>query len=89
MTASRRNRLRLLLLAAAGGTALAVCVFFAWQGQWVQFGGFVASLAAIRKAPGRRWSYISHWVLPLSLSYGIVLCGSIFWGLRRLRKGAR
>ena len=86
MTAARRFR---LLLLAAWAAALACAIAFAVRGDWTRFGGFVAGLPAAWKSGGYRRAYLAHWIPPALIAYVFLLCGSIFFGLRRLRKGAR
>ena len=85
MTSASRFR---LLLFAGWVAALAAGVVFAVRGEWTGFGAFVAGLPAGLKVGGYRRAYLAHWVLPGLGVYVIVLCGGIFFGLRRLRKGA-
>jgi hypothetical protein len=82
-------RLFRILLVAGWVLAFAAGAFFVVTGQWTQFGAFVAGLPAGWKAPGFRRAYLAHWLLPALAAYVILLCGSIFLGLRRMRKGAR
>ena len=76
---------------AALGCAAAIvaCLILVHRGDWRQFGAVFAALASAWKAPGRRWAYLSHWILPFLLSYATVLLTGIFFGLRRLKRGAR
>jgi len=83
-----RHRFRLLLL-VLWGIALLAGAGLVRRGEWAQFGGFLAGLPASWKAGGPRRVYLAHWVLPMLTAYVLLLCGSIFFGLRRLRKGAR
>jgi len=89
MTTTQRRRIRLYLLVVACATAWALCALIVYRGEWTDFVRFVATLPAGQKVPGLRWAWVSRWIVPTALTYGIVLCGSIFLGLRRLRKGAR
>jgi hypothetical protein len=72
-----------LAAALAAGAVLAV------RGEWAQFGASVWALPAGWKQGGYRRAYLEHWILPALGAYVIVLCGGIFFGLRRLRSGAR
>ena len=56
---------------------------------WAQFGSFLAESIRGWKTGSYRRLYLAHWVLPMLLAYTLMLCGGIFLGLRRLRKGAR
>lgn len=67
---------------------MTACVFLMVRGQWTEFGRFVMGLPGNWRNPGYRRAYVSHWIVPLAMAYIVVLCGSIFWGLRRLRRGA-
>ena len=86
MISPRRFRWSLVgarVLALLAGTLLVE------RGKWAGFGGFLAGLPAGLKTGGYRRTYLAHWVLPFLLVYAAMLCGSIFFGLRRLRKGVR
>lgn len=82
------HRFRLLLF-VAWAAALGVAIAFVVRGDWAQFGGFLAGLPAGWKSGGFRRAYLQRWILPASAAYVLLLCGSIFLGVRRLRKGAR
>ena len=86
MISARSFRLLLLL---AWTFALLAGAALVRRGEWAQFGSFLAGLPASWKAGGPRRLYLAHWVLPMLLAYAAMLCGGIFFGLRRLRKGAR
>ena len=86
MISARQYRMLLLAALVAASSAVAV---LAVRGEWSQFGSFFAGLPAAWKTPGPRRMYLARWVLPMAGVYAVVLCGSIFFGLRRLRKGAR
>jgi hypothetical protein len=91
MNPPRRSRLRFSLTVAACLTAcVAACIaaLLLDRGEWRQLGGVLGGLPFAAKSPGYRWAYLSRWAIPLFLSYLAVLCGGVFWGLRRLRKGA-
>jgi len=77
------------LLVGAWALALVAGAVLVHRGEWAQFGGFLAGLPAGWKTGGYRRTYLAHWVLPMLLVYAAMLCGSIFFGLRRLRKGVR
>lgn len=79
---------RMLLLAALIAASSAA-VMLAARGEWAQFGSFFTGLPAAWKTPGPRREYMVRWILPMVGVYAVLLCGSIFLGLRRLRKGAR
>lgn len=78
-----------LLLLAGWVAALAAGAVFVVRGEWAQFGSFVAASLAGWRTGGYRQAYLAHWVWPVLGVYVIVLCGGIFFGLRRLRKGAQ
>jgi hypothetical protein len=82
------RRFRLLLLVVWGFALLAGAGLVS-RGEWAQFGSFLAGLPASWKAGGPRRVYLAHWVLPMLLVYLVMLSGGIFFGLRRLRRGAR
>lgn len=86
MISARQYRMLLLGALVMASSAAAV---LAVRGEWAQFGIFFAGLPAVWKTPGPRRMYLSRWVLPMVGVYAVVLCGSIFLGLRRVRKGAR
>ncbi len=89
MNSFRRSRIQCWLMALLCAGTSAVSVWLAYRGEWSRFGAFLAGLPSVWKSPGYRSAYLSHWALPLFLSYAIVLCGSIFLGLRRLKRDAR
>ena len=83
-----RGRLRFSLTVLGCAAALTASAFLIRRGEWSQFGSIFAMLSAGWRSPGYRWAFLSRWLLPLLLAYLIVLCGGVFFGLRRRKRGA-
>ena len=83
-----RGRMRFPLMVLGCAAASTATAFLIHWGEWSQFGGIFAVLSSGWRSPGYRWTFLSRWILPLFLAYLIVLCGGIFFGLRRRKRGA-